>query len=445
LTLCLVVGCASSDDDPNGGPNGMDADGGELGTAGDPSTATPDASTAGEDAEVELPEFEDPGTAPWEPVGADEVAETCKLDPDLLAAANATINTDYAVVRYGKLCHEYYPTGSDASAEIWSSTKTLGALVTGIAMYQTRELERNGPKTGPISDFDRADHWLDPSTITFNPDATLAHVLAMVGHNADLSYGAKTYMYDTVGDVQINRLSDVINTAIAQDPERLGADLEQFTRRFLYDAIGMTDSTWSGGAADKVFAYTWSSTVRDMARVGLLILHRGVFGGQRVLEEGFIYKMIHPSFEDSNTAYGYLTWLNARSGAAGPGGAGMGVGGDPCSPAAIWNDYPHGLSEAPDCLYTAPATCEQEHDIGVWFAAGLGGQFIVGHAGLDLVLVVKNYPAGPAQLWSAVRPALVALDPEYAGDEEAFCEAYGSSSYAPDLETEIRAPEDDAP
>ena len=43
--------------------------------------------------------------------------------------------------------------------------------------------------------------------------------------------------------------------------------------------------------------------------------------------------------------------------------------------------------------------------------------------------------AGPClgQAWGPVRPAVVALDPVYQGDEEAFCEAYRRGAYAPDL------------
>ena len=66
-----------------------------------------------------------------------------------------------------------------------------------------------------------------------------------------------------------------------------------------------------------------------------------------------------------------------------------------------------------------PYTCSQPLDVGMWFAAGLGGQFIVGHRALDLVLVVKNSPSGADALWADVRPALVALDPEHPGDEAA--------------------------
>ena len=32
-----------------------------------------------------------------------------------------------------------------------------------------------------------------------------------------------------------------------------------------------------------------------------------------------------------------------------------------------------------------------------------------------------------------LRPALIAMDPKYKGNEVAFCKAYRESSYAPDL------------
>ena len=96
-------------------------------------------------------------------------------------------------------------------------------------------------------------------------------------------------------------------------------------------------------------------------------------------------------------------------------------------------EYPHGLSEALDCNYDPPYTCDQPLDVGMWYAAGLGGQYIVGHRALDLVLVVKDYGGGPPGIWQAVRPALVALDPMFEGDEAGFCDEYSRGAYAPDL------------
>jgi hypothetical protein len=365
----------------------------------------------------------------------EDVAEVCGLDPDLLDAADAVIDRSWAVVRRGRLCHEHYPQGRpqvDDMTEVYSSTKTLGAVVTGITAYQTRDLPRTGRKTGPLSDEDRVDHWLDE--FSFNPDAQVGHVLGMVAHSPDLTYGSRGFAYDATGTVQINRLSDVIRMAIAQDPERLGADLEEFTQRHLFEPLGMRHSVWTGGQPDKIFAYSWAASVRDMARLGLLVLRGGLWDDRRILDEEWTYRMTHPSFEDAYTSYGYLTWLNSPDNVLLEDDERPGPG-DACAPYAVHRVFPHGLSEAPDCGYSPPLTCEQNHDVGVWYAAGLFGQFIVGHRGLDMVLVVKDFGdlSGPTRLWEAVRPALVALDPNFAGDEVGFCASYGRGDHAPDL------------
>lgn len=366
----------------------------------------------------------DPGTAAWELVPTDRVAEECGLDPDLLRAADAELGSAYTVVRYGKLCHEYYPEGSDETSEVFSATKTFSAAVTGMVMWETRDLERSGRKTGPVTVNDRVDHWLD--SFTFNADAHVGHVLGMVGFNEDLSYPNRMYIYDAAGDREINRLSDVLNTAIAQDTERLGADLEQFTQRFVFEKLGMRASSWTGGGRDKFFAFSWASTARDMARIGLLLLNDGVWNGERLLSSDYVYETTHPSHEDAETRYGYLTWLSSRANTE-PFGT--------CMPAALWDSYPHGdLSDSPDCGYPAGMSCAQEYDVGAWSALGLFGQHIQGHPGLDLVITAKDTGDAlrPVGLWEAVRPAVVAMDETYAGDDAAFCAAYSQNAYAPD-------------
>jgi hypothetical protein len=405
------------------GSGGSDEDAG-VEPPSDSGTATPTADT-----------WNDPGKMPWQLVPDDKVAEECKLDPALLAAQDSQFGSGWAVVRFGKLCHEAGP--RDTPTEAYSATKTLGALVTGIASYETRMFMKSGPRTGQLLDTDMASDWL--TSQSYNREARVAHVLGMVGHNSDLSLGNKSYMYDTVGSVQINSLSTMVDTAISQDAARLGSGIEDFTKKFLFDALGMTDSSWTGA----VYAYTWSTTLHDMARVGVLMVHKGMWSGQRVLDESWVYKMTHPSFEDANTGYGYLTWLNARTGSTGPGGAFSGTAADTCAPAALWPRYPHPISESPDCNYGG-MPCDQEQDVGAWSAQGAGGQFILGHPGLDLVIVAKDFAdgGGPGGMWNAVRPALVAHDPTYKGDEAAFCKAYAENRYAPDLPSPWIAPYD---
>ncbi len=389
----------------------------------------------------------DPGSGPWMRVPPNEVRAKCRLDPAKLAEADAKIRAPYVIVRYGYLCHEFK---SSAPAEAWSATKTLGATVVGAVAYRTRGLTRTARKTGPLSDMDRVDHWLD--SFSYHRDARVAHVLGMVATSSSLGLGSKRMSYDALGWSQINTLSDILTTAIRQDPIGIAPDLERFTQRFLFGPLGMSSSTWTGGDDDKNFAYSWKTTAGDMARLGLLLLHRGVWSGRRVLDAHWVYRMTHPSFEDANTGYGYLTWLNSASNFHYGGILGSPTGlqqgaqlPGPCAPVAVNATFPHGASDSPSCNYRSPATCAQPFDVGVWQAIGLGGQVIQGHPGLDMVIVGRDVTVGPFSgqlgtgnaapkiLWDAIRPAVVAADPTYLGDEPAFCAAYGANEYAPDL------------
>lgn len=451
VAMCMCValggGCSSSEGthpsiEPITGaePNG---DGGGFDPGRDASTNAPsdrDGETA-PDAST-LPITNDPGKGPFVPVPRDAVAKECGLDPTLLDEVDRRLNLRWGIVRYGKLCHEFYPGNDtpDTVSHVFSATKTLGAMVVGRVIQETRNLVKNGPKTGPLDPFQRVDAWFDKTGTSYDihPDATVAHILAMVAYSDDLSFGAKVHSYDADGSREINSLSDILTAAIKQDAPRLGADLEEFTQRFVFEPLGLTHSTWSDGAPQKTFAISWNTNIRDMLRVGLLVNNGGVWNGERLVPVQYVYDAIHPAFEDGNTGYGYLTWLNGADHR--PPYAGLVIENplpvDGCAPLAIHRSYPHGISESPDCGYTTdPYDCKQDFDVGAWSAQGLGGNYIYGHRGLDLVMAIQDYGTVNAvdTLWNTVRPALVALDPEFRGDDAAFCEAYGDNAYAPDL------------
>ena len=365
---------------------------------------------------VEAP-TDDPGTGPWVPVPSHEVAEVCRLDPALLADVSLPEDATFAVIRYGRLCHVSGEDGSDATAvnHVFSVTKTMSALMTGAVMYETRNLPRTDrPGTGPLTEWDRMDWWVDidalPDSARIHPDATIAHVLAMTAHSESLEHGNKRFLYDTRGNREINYLTNVIDAVVSQDPERFGADVVEFKDRF-FDRLGLEHSTWGA----RIFGYTWYGSLLDMARVGLVLLNGGVYDGERLVDAEYVYNMTRPSFEDASTTYGYLTWLNNTA----------------CAPRAIHRSYPHGLSAATDC---ENGDCAQEYDVGAWSALGARGQFILGHRGLDLIVVGQNWrSSGGGSLWQTVLPAIVAGDPVYQGNQDAFCDAYGSNAYAPDL------------
>ncbi len=368
-----------------------------------------------------LPRGRDPGRGAWRLVAPEKLAAECKLDLAALKRAEATIGAPFAVVRYGKLCYEYYPSGRDASTHVFSASKTLGALAVGAAIQQSKPIPVTSVrKQGPLQEFQRIDHWLDD--FAFHRDATVAHVLGSVAAaSADLTYPNREWRYDTRGLEALNRMSDVINLVVAQDRPRLGNNIGEFWTRHFAAPLGLENSTWGDSNDTKIFGYSWNATVRDMARVGLLMLNGGVWNGERIIDEQFLYDLSHPAFEDGNPIYGYLAWLN---------------GPDDCAPKPVHRRYPHGpVSGAPDCL--DPAGCAQTHDDGVFAASGARGQYIGVHRGLDMVLVVKDLgdpqKAKDGFVWAAIRPAVLAHDKVYAGDEAGFCKAYARGDYAPDL------------
>ena len=359
----------------------------------------------------------DPGTGPWELVAEEQLEEVCRLDSELLQQVTMRQDMSFAIVRYGRLCFVSGENASDGSgvSHLFSATKTLGALLTGAVMYQTRNLpQSSSPMSGPLREFDRMDRWLDltvlPPRAQINPDATVAHVLGMVGYSEDLSFGQKRHQYDANGSREINYLIRVIDNVVKQDSRRFGANAVEAKDR-LFAKLGLEHSAWDVD----YFGYSWYGSLLDMARLGVLALHGGIYNGERLVDSEYVYNMTHPAFEDGSTRYGYLTWLN----------------GGTCQPRAIHASYPHGISESSDC---ADGNCDQENDVGVWSAIGAGGQFIVGHRGLDMVVVGKNWEtSGGNALWEAVLPSVVAADPKFMGDQEAFCEQYAKGAYAPDL------------
>ena len=359
----------------------------------------------------------DPGTGPWDLVAEAQVQDVCRLDPELLQQVVMRQDQSFAIVRYGRLCFVSGENASDGPgvSHLFSATKTLGALLTGAVMYQTRDLPQSSASMGgPLLQWDRMDKWIDlttlPSRGRVNPDATVAHVLGMVGYSDDLSFGQKRHRYDADGSREINYLIRVIDNVVKQDPQRFGADAVEVKDR-LFAKLGFEDSNWGVD----FFGYSWYGSLLDMARLGLLALHGGIYNGERLVDSEYIYNMTHPAFEDGSTRYGYLTWLN----------------GGTCQPRAIHASYPHGISEASDC---ADGNCDQDNDVGVWSAIGAGGQYIVGHRGLDMVVVGKNWGSGGGEeLFDLVLPSIVAADPRFMGDQEAFCEAYARGAYAPDL------------
>ena len=381
-------------------------------------------------------EYVDPGTAEWTLVPEGEVAAQCKMDIAKLKATG--LSHKFAVFRYGKLCFEQ---GRDSGTQVFSATKSLGGIVTSTVAYLVKDLPKKGAGTGPINDWDLASDW---GLSSYRQGMQLAFLMSMATGSRGLDWGMRSFSYDTLGSNGLNAMGNVANKALQQDSSVGVANMQAATKR-LFDKLGMKTASWDG----VTYGTGAVLTLHDMGKLFQVMIHNGVYNKERLIGADWIYRMTHPALEDANTSYGEFFWLNHRGNATGIGGD-IGSGsnspdGDPCAPAAFWQKYPHKVSNAPDCQATvAGAKCQQKYDIGVFSAQGLGGQFIIGHPGLDLVLTVKDFSGmdGPMGFWKKIMPAVAALDPMYKGDEKAFCAAYGAGDYAPDLKVNPTQPPD---
>lgn len=367
-----------------------------------------------------------------QPIPRSELQVKCGLDPDIMAGIDNFLlgGMPYVIYRNGHYCWRSTTLqtellGGHNSREVFSTTKSFGALLVGVVSARS-----NLRDTSLLSDF------LTSAEITafnsdLNPQARVAHVLAMTATSPNLAYGQKLdWSYDPLGDRELNIMIPLLNRIIAAKPTNFwgATDVRQLAQK-LFQKLGMTQTSWEGES----IGASLQSNPADLARLAELILRRGKWNGEVLVQERYLYRMTHPSFEDSNTGLGYLLWLNSANTIQG--------GQDSnCTPYVRWPRYPHApFFEASNSSGGFPfGDSLQTADNGVVWSAGLNGSAFVVHRGLDMVMGINPIlpivpdledPLGslshkPTYIWNNVRPALVAMLPEFANNERGFCDVY---------------------
>jgi CubicO group peptidase (beta-lactamase class C family) len=92
----------------------------------------------------------------------------------------------------------------------------------------------------------------------------------------------------------------------------LGRGIAAFTAERLWAPLGAeADAAWMVDRAGIEVGYTgFSATLRDWARLGLMMAQRGAAAGRQVVPEAWIAAMTRPS--PARPGYGYQTWLLPR-------------------------------------------------------------------------------------------------------------------------------------
>jgi CubicO group peptidase (beta-lactamase class C family) len=224
-----------------------------------------------------------------------------------------------AVVYDHVLIGENYLEGYDAWTKFhgWSMTKTVTGLMTGALVQEGRMDIKAAVDIPEWAGDDRADitvenilhmssglEWVenyftisDATVMLMQSDDMFASVTG-----CGLAHEPGTYWNYSSGDA--NLLSGLIRHAIGDLNEYHGY---AYTR--LFHRIGMLNTVVETDASGLFVAssYSYGST-RDWARLGLLLLNRGIFEGDTVLSPEWVDYMSTPA-PASEGSYGATVWL----------------------------------------------------------------------------------------------------------------------------------------
>ncbi|MEN9488481.1 MAG: hypothetical protein RL494_746 [Bacteroidota bacterium] len=219
---------------------------------------------------------------------------------DYLALKNSK---SFIILINGRIVMEEYFNGHDATTSwYWASAgKTLTSTMTGIAQ-QEGLLNINNKVSTYIGT-----SWTSAPLAKENL-ITCKNLLSMTAglddatdavDPASLIYTADAGTRWAYHNVYV-KLQDVIATASGQT-------WSNYFNTKLRDKIGMNGS-WLQSGNNSVY---WSSS-RSMARFGLLMLNKGKWENQQILNEAYFTEATNTS-QTINQAYGYLWWLNGKT------------------------------------------------------------------------------------------------------------------------------------
>lgn len=258
----------------------------------------------------------------WSLAAAPEVGLDAALVQQALDAASADGRAALAVYRHGCLIATDSGGAStrEQRYESWSVAKTVVSLAAGRAMT-----------LGLLSPDDRVGGLI--------PEADAAHGKITLRQLLEMASGLHwNFVRDYAAGRAVNRVDDALTLPLDHKPgshfeyaqsavaltaemiERAArTDFQQFVQRELFGPIGIASGSWSWtrDAHGNTLGYMGLQLLpRDYARLGQLMLDRGVWRGRRLLADAYVTAATRPSA--ANHGYGWFWWVNGGDRFIGP-------------------------------------------------------------------------------------------------------------------------------
>lgn len=236
----------------------------------------------------------------------------------------------FLVISHDSIVFESYRDGwnDTLTSNIYSATKTIVGLLTGIALDEGRIHSLDDPVS----------HYIPAYTKGMQADVTLRHLLTMSGGMAwDEAYASlfsvTTHgyygndLYDLVTNLEVVDKPGVQYSYRSGETQLLafvieaatGQTLSEYAEEKLWKPMqAERDAYWlldKENGDEKAFC-CFHTTARDVARFARLLLHRGNWQGRQLVSEAYMDELMHPASylkdqwgKDSLSYYGFQTWI----------------------------------------------------------------------------------------------------------------------------------------
>ncbi|MCC5953400.1 MAG: beta-lactamase family protein [Acidimicrobiia bacterium] len=244
------------------------------------------------------------------------------LDPAAIAAlvtqAAAAESRCLVVTANGHVVAEgtWGDEGPDDPSNTFSVTKSITSLLVGIASDRGL-LDVDDPVATHVED------WVDPPGEPIRVRHLLSNTSGLPDGGDDFSIFVEEATEDATDLAPLHDPDEVweYNNAAVQVLDAVlvaatGQPTREFAEEALFAPLGMHHTEMvTDGVGDTMTFTGATSTCRDLARLGLLLLADGEWDGTQVVSSEWVRRATFPS-QDLNPAYGHLWWLNRPGGIA---------------------------------------------------------------------------------------------------------------------------------
>lgn len=214
------------------------------------------------------------------------------------------------VVYQGKIVQEWKSARYTTPMYAMSSTKSVAGLLVGMLIDDGRIKSIDEPVCTYVASW----------CAGVRARVTLRHVVSMtsgipmmqdsgIGSKSDknafvisllpTSPPGTTWAYSNEG---AQLLSPILDKAA-------GEPIQNYARRRLFEPMGMRDTKLHVYPRNAWTYADMETTVRDFARLGVLMLAKGAWQGQRIVSEPWLAQSTRPS-QALNARYGFLWWID---------------------------------------------------------------------------------------------------------------------------------------